>query len=283
MEDEVWRRRWDLPAPESAVLLWGPETRDHDALKLALLELVARRAMKLVAVPDRRLVFISKETHVLVRNPHYAEPVSPSLAIVVDAHPKTRTYRDGTVGTPVDRLAGDVLRQELRRVRVRRGVFRWDWSVGGYVRNRVLPELERRGLYARESRRRLGVLESDVWVPTTEGVATLYELRERLEAGRAGLLDWLERDPARADDFLQRLGPALPLMGGLTPLIARLRRPSWPVAEAGWSTGPFGLAALAGTFGPGPQDGLDAADLAISAAVDRAWAALQSDSGGGGE
>src|SRR5262249_17031872 len=45
---ELPARRWNLPAPESAVLLWGPEIDDRRMLRLALWELIARGTLTVV-------------------------------------------------------------------------------------------------------------------------------------------------------------------------------------------------------------------------------------------
>ena len=45
--------RWDLSAPESLVLRDGPQAKPADVIKLAVLELVTRRVLRLVEVESR--------------------------------------------------------------------------------------------------------------------------------------------------------------------------------------------------------------------------------------
>src|SRR6188472_3631663 len=56
---------WTLSAPESLVLLTGPETGDAVALRAALLELVVRRSLKLTQATDRRFLILHPKVNVL--------------------------------------------------------------------------------------------------------------------------------------------------------------------------------------------------------------------------
>ncbi|MGH2599897.1 MAG: hypothetical protein ACRDJ9_10985, partial [Dehalococcoidia bacterium] len=274
MNDELPERRWDLSAPESQVLLWGPETSDAWALKPALLELVVRRALRLAAVEERRFCFFLKPavTNILARGPGEVPAASRALGVVIQVRPKSlRAYVGDVHGTPVDRLAHEVFTRHLQRVRIRTGVFRWQRTGGGYVQSEVMPELERRGLYERE---RAGLFESMRWVLTPEGVAALADLRALLAIGRESFGDWVGRDPARADAYVETAGTSLLLLGGLTPSLLLLKQ--WALnggeqAHHRPEAGALCLSALAGPLGPGPFDGLDAASHTIAEGVDRAW------------
>jgi hypothetical protein len=136
---------------------------------------------------------------------------------------------------------------------------------------------------------------------TDEGIAALEELRQITAIGRNQFAGWVTVDPAKAKAFVELAGPAILLLGGLEPLLRRLHqsvsKETMPSeASTGWGAGfrsdtergriplpvnAFGVAALAGIFGPGIRDGLDAAFYAISEAVDRAWNATcrESDDG----
>jgi hypothetical protein len=283
MNDELPARPWELPAPESLVLLWGPETGNAWALKVALLELIARGALRLVAVEHRRLLLFPTVTTVLALGPNADRPASRSLRVVLDSYPKPRTYPDGTVGVPLETLAGAVFAQYRRRVRLRFGRFRWDSPSGGYVQSEVLPELERRGLYRRDSSSRLGLFDTTRWVLTPAGTAALEELRALTTNGRTSFAGWVQHDPEAARAYVERAGTSLLLMGGLGPSLRRLQQTAPEREEAGVKVGALSLAVLAGSFGPGPADGLDAAFDAISVGVDSAWDALLRGTDGGGE
>lgn len=284
MNDGLPRRRWDLSAPESGALLWGPETRAGEALKLALLELVVRQALRLVAVKGRRFFVFSKLVNVLAPGASRDQPANRVLRAVLEVTPPSHTYPDGTVGAPVEQWARAVVARYQRR--------------GGYVQAEVLPALEERGLYVRESYRRLGLFEASRWMLTPAGMAALAELKTLMESGRAAFGLGMEPDLARVRALLGTAGAAVLLLPGLFPELRQLEwRERGPESGSNGSGGgdggrpddddqpgepgpddpeadAFGLDALAGVFGPGPVDGLDAAFDAIDAGVD---------SGGGGD
>lgn len=301
MSDEWLRRRWELSAPESQMLLWGPETGDAWVIKQAIMELVVRRVLRLRTVPDRRLLIFSKLTNVLVPASRLDDSASRALSAIVAAFPKTRAYADGTAGVAVERVAQAVFSQYRKSGSVTLQGHTWSWSDGGYGKAVVLPALEHRGLFRREQSSRLGLIPTTNWVPTEGGIAALEELRWIMTIGREQFAGWVGQDPARAEAYVEMAGPALLLQGGLAPLFQQLQR--WSAAHddrlhsaSAWGGGfrsdseqgripfgvnPFGVAALAGAFGPGSTDGLDAAFYAIAEDVDRAWKAVLGSSGGG--
>jgi hypothetical protein len=277
-------RRWELSAPESGVLLWGPETRAREALKLALLELVVRQVLRLVSVRERRLVIFSQTFHVLAAGSGPERPSGPALRGVLEATPPSRTFADGTVGATVAQWARAVVGRYQRE--------------GGYVQAEVLPALQARGLYRREQYRRLGLFQATRWALTPEGLAALTELKSLMEHARALFGLGTLVDPASVRAHFERTGAAILLLPGLFPQLRLRREQGWegstdggfvlvdvhlggggergsgdagrPVdGEPGEPAGdPFDLDALAGVFGPGPLDGLDAAFDAIDAGVD---------------
>jgi hypothetical protein len=274
MSEPMPRRRWELSAPESQMLLWGPETGDAWVLKQAILDLVVRRDLRLVTVPDRRLLVFAKRTDVLVRARPIEAPAPRALSAVTAAFPTTRTYGDGTTGAPVDKVA--------------RAVFGRYQKDGGFGNAIVLPALEQRGLFRGTQTSRSIVYAKTTWALTPEGLAALEELRTIMATGRALLPGWVDRDPNLARRFVELAGPALLLHSGLTPMLQHLRRwaadqPDGQPDPAIRGGDPYSLAALTGAFGPGPADGLDAAFAAISLGVDRAWKAFQRASAGSGE
>ena len=296
-------RRWELSAPESGVLLWGPETRNGEALKLALLELVVRKALRLVSVEERRFFIRTKHTNVLTPGGRHDRPMTRSLQAVMEVQPKLRSYGEGTFGAPVKEWARAVFNRYRQR--------------GGYVQSEVLPALEQRQLVAKERYKRLGLFEATRWVFTPAGTSALTELRALMETGRQmfGWHDtrfgerWVEPDPAQVRAFAEAAGAALLLLTGQFPEIRRQlgRASDRPTADGGNGGGgvstvlvfpsdgqrPEGEGQtdqpehldpdadhldfddLAENLGPGPLDGIDAAYDAIADAVD-------SDGGDGG-
>ena len=155
---------WDLPAPEAAVLLWGYLTKEAPALKLALLELVARGALRLVTVDDPGRGAGLKRTNVLVPG-RWTWPTVRSLQVVREAYhsARPRVPAGGTVGVPVTELASAVMPRQ-----------------GDYVDRDVLPALEERGLYRRERVRPRSRHSPTRWVPTPAGEAKRADLAARL-------------------------------------------------------------------------------------------------------
>ena len=301
MTETVRAGRWQLSAPESSVLLAGPGSRDGDVLKLAFMELVVRKTLRLVTVKERRLYFWSKRTNVLTVERHVASPPSRSLRAVIDTHPQLRSYPDGTFGASTESWA--------------RTVFERYRKYGGYVQAEVLPVLEERGFFVRVQSNRLGMFASTQWMITAAGEAALEELSGLLETGRAlfgsnapGFGSARQKpDPAAVQAYVDAAGAAILLLRGHYPQIRRQlgrvadrsnqeRRFDGPIVisvggaqsfededrdDTPLSSEPsdsneaaLDIDALAHNLGPGPLDGIDAAYDAIDADVD---------SGGGGD
>jgi hypothetical protein len=292
--DDLPERRWELSAPESLVLLWGPETGDAWAVKVALLELIVRRVLRLATAEDRRFFLFSSYPHILAPGIRLDPSAGRPLRMPIEVYPKPRTYADGTFGVPVETLAQAVFTRNWRRVRTRPWSVKLDRSGGGYVQAKVLPALLDRGLFERDRSTHLGLITTSRWVLTAAGSTALADLRALMETGRRSFPAWLDHDPARARTYVERARAALLLLGGWEPLLARFRQgrpdggdtgwrstgpPSvddrgFARADRNWDTDPFTLDALAGCFGPGPLDTIDVAFHTISAGVDRAWDAL---------
>ncbi len=298
MTETMRAGRWQLSAPESSVLLAGPGSRDGDVLKLALMELVVRKMLRLVSVQERRLYFWSKRTNVLTVDPPVARPPSRSLRAVMDAHPSLRSHADGTFGASVEAWAKAVFERYRGR--------------GGYVQAEVLPSLAERGFFTRQQCERLGMFASTQWMITAAGEAALEELSGLLERGRVLFgLDTTgfgsarqKPDPAEVQAYVAAAGAAILLLRGYYPEIRRqLGRVSeqerrsdgafvvsvgsgqasdgqdsedrvMPSEPSDSDEVPLDIDALADNLGPGPFDGIDAAYDAIDADVD---------SGGGGD
>ncbi|MCC6792158.1 MAG: hypothetical protein IT336_10745 [Thermomicrobiales bacterium] len=275
---------WRLSAPESLVLLWGPEAGNAWALKVALLELVVRRVLRLSSVERSRLFRSPEQVNMLGPGEQTDWPAPRPLVAVLDVYAGTRPPADGV---SVVALATAVFRRNVRRVRTGFLRHRMDRTGGGYVDADVLTVLERQGYYTPESAARLGLVRSTRWHLTPSGERARDELKQFMALGRSAFPDWVTSEPELARSYVERAGPAMLLLGGVAPLLRslhaqeRTRRRDERDDGFGLRGNPFQAAALAGSFGPEPNDDLDAAFFAISEDVDRAWRDHQQGDGGG--
>lgn len=292
------QERWTLPAPESYVLLEGSKADGARTLKLALLELVARKYLILHTVEEPRRFGRTKSTAVLSPGSADASTATGALRSVLERYGRaeTKTYPDGTVGVPVAELA--------RAMGTGGGLSTW-------VRDVVLPELELRGLYAREQRKRLGLFTTTQWTPTPAGEQLRQELLSRTQQGEREFRGWVDTDPARALAFVGIAGSSVFLLDQLHPDIRRLREQQGgdtgyygasdassdpdemetePDADAsdagaleagGLDMGGLDADAFSLDFDLGAFDGLDGAFDAIDAGVDSGTDAGGGDGGGG--
>ena len=107
---------WELTAPESLVLRDGPGADRAMALKLGLLELVARGSLRLVDVEGRNWIGRARVDKVLVSG-HRPVPGTGPLAPIGAAYHNTpsRQFPDGTTGRPVAAVAQTLARSRAHR------------------------------------------------------------------------------------------------------------------------------------------------------------------------
>lgn len=281
-DDGFPRTRWELPGAESFVLLEGPSTDGKRAMKLALLELVARRRLAVVNVEESKRFGRTKHTAVL-RSTEGTGQLAGSLASVMDHYDRNpkHSYRDGTVGIPVADLAQAIAQDE---------------GPSGWVKRVLLPELQIHGLYEQQTRRALGILTRTSWERTTAGELARADLVRRTGQGERGFRDWVDTEPALALAFVDVAGSSLLLMDAFHPDIRRLREQTATNSGASLASGGESSAdrdetvndiTLDGTEGLdadefdldiGAFDSLDSAFAAIDAGVDSGG-----DGGGGGD
>lgn len=295
---------WTLSAPESQVLLTGPETDDAWALKLALAELLVRKRYRLVASRERRSTFWSRATNVLVHGIFLGPSAPNPLHAVVQIAPNARTFLDGTVGVSVVDLARSVFARYRQQKSIRVNGRQMCWTRGSYVQAEVLPSLHARGLYTTEAYTHLKVFHRNRWIVTGAGIDALAELRSLLAFAQGPFRQLIADDPDRAQAFVEHAGASLALLGdpsqGLEVLQRRLGdTPSRPPIDrdettrlhpAGrpgdkvWaaSTVPLSLFAVSdwcGVFGPGPRDGFGVAVYWVGVDVDQAYKEIASSGG----
>jgi hypothetical protein len=185
---------WDLSAPSSQVLLTGAATPNIWAIKLALKELVLRRALVLQRERRRRFLILSADVDVLSLGRWPDRGTERPLLGVMEAFPKSTLVHKGLSGTPIDVAA--------------REITRWYRAGGGYVQAEVLPALEWRGYY-----RRIQQQDGQHWQLTEAGERRLEELRALLETGRLQLPAWVQNERELARDYVQAAGSAPLLLG----------------------------------------------------------------------
>jgi hypothetical protein len=203
------QNRWRLTAPESYVLLYGPKS-GGSALKLALLELVARECLELVEAEERGAFGRTKRVAILRHGSGKRDPGGPPLDALVEllGSVQTEASEDGSGGVPVAELA--------RAARKRYG------RLAGYAEAEVLASLMRRGLYERWEQRFLGIFRYTRWEPTRAGVEARAELERNMSLGEERFGQWVDGDPAQALAFLGVAGSSVLLMSPLHPDIRRL-------------------------------------------------------------
>lgn len=281
--------RWDLPAPDSYVLLHRVERPDTQPFKLAIMELVGRGALALVDVEEPVLFDRTRRRSVLAEGATPRAPSERSLAAVWRLFTGTRlqTFADGTIGVKVE----DFAQAAERHYR----------PLTKFVTEEVLPALVERGYYAREERRILGIFPVRHYTLTASGQAARADLERRVELGQTEVPGWVRSDPNRALLYMGMAGGSLLLMPMLFPEFEEVRRrqgdpaltgSAYPdddgPADPNWGPGPP-TEGQGGTALAGPDAGaLDFAGLDISAfgGLDAAFSAIEASvdtaAGGGG-
>lgn len=192
----------ELTAAEAAVLT-GQGGSAH-ALKLAMLELIARGLMELTVVERRgRLGRRYRETLLIVA-PGATEPVNAVLAQPWRAVKETEeeVQPDGSTG----RRLADV---------AQRAVSEWKDS-GGFADAVVVESLVRRGLMARSKKKWLGLLHRPVTKRTPNGDAFAARITSELDQLRK-LPQAVRDDPGAAAQHAGAVSPVIILLGAGGP------------------------------------------------------------------
>lgn len=254
-----------LTLPAQVALLWGPETTNTWATKMAILELVVRGDLVLVSRPpignvpmlDLDIRVGRDATH------HYQLPTA--LQVVVDCLPIGRDEPEVSLPTLVQLVLTRYLEPSGPR-------WRRSWRpIGeGYQVETVYPELIRHGLVTRGFKGTL-VLKRHAWLLTDEGFQAFSVARSVVLAATEQLPALAKRDPERAADFVNRHGTTLMLVRGLVPIFRTLAS---RISEADAAVGrrrdqPVGLTHLARSFDPVLGNDIDGVFQLISVEVDR--------------
>jgi Golgi phosphoprotein 3 (GPP34) len=235
--------RWRLTAPESYGLQAPPRLSGVEAFKLALRELVLRRALQVeqpeTASPLRR----GRPRSMLRLGTSVTEP---ALAPLLDLHARARR-RGAHDGVLVEDLAR-AARREFGR------------SLGGYVNDHVYPSLARRGLLRSSEHKRWGVFPRTRHELTPAGEEAAAEVAEWLRVGRARVEGWTRESPERALAYAGGAGAAILLVPELYPDFERLGRDAATYAEPVPGGGEFDLGAFGSAGDSDAGDAFDAFD-----------------------
>jgi len=264
---------WPLSAPESLVLLTGPETGDAVALRAALLELVVRRSLRLTQVSDRRFLVFHPKVNVFSGGSLFTKRLEKPLQRILDLYPQIpqKRYPDGVSGVPARRLAREFLRRHRPSYHSVLGRKTRVLNAESYVGGAILPDLVKRGFYLCDAPAGGNPNEAITCSITEHGIETLSVLKDMLDEGRRSFAEWVTTDPKRAMDYVERAGPAILLLPALAPSIRKLHiQQQFARIRPARTSSPFGLTALAGIFGPLAEDGLDAASYTLAHEIDLA-------------
>jgi hypothetical protein len=273
METTRSETSWTLSAPASLVLLAGEDASDQEVIRLMLLEMVVRRMLKLSVTSGRKLFVIPKRTILLSRGVNARRRSSESLDRVIELLPvmPSRTFKDGAEGTSVRLFVRTMIEKMLFTSFTPESVQeQWFWPES-FMEAEILPDMASYGFFrcgdpAPATDRQCEYTESG-----QESITTLWEI---IEQGRRDFARWVADDAQRAVQFVNRAGPAMLLMPVLAPEVRKLYQQMRYQLSQRQLQGTFGLAALAEPFGPGKEDGFDAASYVLAEEIDRAWSEL---------
>jgi hypothetical protein len=269
---------WTLTAPESYALRYGitGQSTRLGAFKVALTELIARRALILQAAYIRRFLAPgARGAWLLSDGPRIAAISQPALTPVLDAYRSARRGRPRRALTRAGEPVQGVLIADLMRSATnRRGGLR------GYVRRDLADQLRRRGLINGD-----GTL-------TAAGRHADRELERWIEFGRVRFANRAARDETWARRYLAGAGAAVLLVTDSNPAVARLAASTTagPTADQayGAAVGPQDDQAVGALDLPGALDlsalgggALSGVDVS-SAAIDATFASFDMGGGGGG-
>jgi hypothetical protein len=259
--------RWRLTAPESYVLEAPRHLSGVEAFKLALRELVLRRALQVEQVETAGFLRSRRRGSVLRIGTSVTEP---ALAPLLDLHARARR-RGGDDGVRVEDLAR-AARRDFGR------------SLAGYVDEHVYPSLAQRGLLRSSEHRRWGLFGRTRHELTPAGEEAAAELAEWLRVGRERVEGWTRESPERGLAYAGAAGAAILLMPELYPEFERLGRNAATYAEPVPGGGEFDLGAFGSAGDSDSGDAFEAFDAfdGIDAGVD-AGAGWGGDGGGGAD
>jgi hypothetical protein len=151
-------------------------------------------------------------------------------------------------------------------------------SLEGFVRDEIMPDLERHGLYVREAYRVLWLIPATRWRLTPAGQEARAELQRLIALGDQRFSGWVDNNPGQALAYTALAGSALLLMTDSYPDIHRLHGGADP-GTGYLNVDPVAFDSLSNSFS-GPSVGSDAG--AGGADLGGGNASFDSGDGGGG-
>jgi hypothetical protein len=250
---------WQLTAPESYVLRYGAyQDAGVEPFKLAVKELVVRRALLVKQTETRRFLGRIRACSALKEGPRAAAVTEPSLTIVLALYRRLAGPRSATgrrSGAPGNQNGAVPMTSFVRAARKQFG-----GRLGKYRDPHVVGALAQRGLVEKAADPLATVFPRTRWFWTDAGAAADENLERWLTIGRLHLRRWVWDDPSRALAYAGGAGASILLLnqlhgvelGGLAQRVHE---------RAGWHAGSGGEglvlapAAASGTEGaPAPTD-----------------------------
>jgi hypothetical protein len=205
-----------LTAPEALVLMSLPRFSAQKALKVGMLELLARGVLS-IEMRERHGFFRTKrDVHIHLVS---GAPMPPSRIA-------TTLLRMVRFAEPSEGVITDIVAQSIREYG--RGFSR-------FVTQYVVPCLAARGL-AESRRKRILLVPVTRFYRTPAGEAEAARLEAAMREARA-IPDWLDRDPAQAVALAAAAGSAILMMDELRPHFQQLGKAMRPPGADGGDGG----------------------------------------------
>lgn len=239
--------KWELSAPETYALLYAveengasfvfsgsPVPRSYELFKLSLLEVIARRVLR-IAKADRGVLpegladwaYVQDESTILAPGSRWGVPLSRPLAWWVEwfeAFRKSMEERNAVVSATGVR--GVPLAYFMMFAR-----NTWGSWADRFHEGEVLPLLVDRGLFTPYEGRLLFFFEHTRYRLTPKGKRLKTSLVASLEQALRDFRKWVDNDPARAQRFLTDAGSAVLLMDSIRSDATRLGKAHAPTTS----------------------------------------------------
>lgn len=257
-----------LSLPALVALLWGPETSDTWAVKMALLELVVSGDIVLAGQPASGVPrFVDKDLRIK-RGDTGRRRYPAALQVVMDGLPLGRSSPEVGVNALVKRILTRYMEESGPRWR-----RAWRRTGNGFQIEAVYPELGRLGLLVHGTSQSFG-RHRETWLLTDAGFQAFTDERAVVHFGADGLVKMVRLNPPAAAEFVDRHGTTLLLVRGLASTFRLL---DGQIGETGLNGresaggGRIGLANLAKRFGPAPGVDVDGVFHLLNMEVDRVF------------
>jgi len=194
---DVPQAPWPLSAPESWLLLNGPNSASIRPFELAVVELLARGALALTDAVEARRLWGDRTIKILVDGPSSGGLTAPLGAVFqLYGTSRRRTFQDGKSGVKLRDLGSEVASFYKGRL----------YNYGLYD---VMPRLMDRGWFGLAPRRFLFFPLQPRYEITLAGTSAQMDLKRWLQALEFKFGAFIDRDPEAALSLAARSGAAL--------------------------------------------------------------------------